>query len=109
MVRRMRDPPDENPCTASRDIEEFGFFLTPMLGHRSKSFETLLRGGSICPQECCASLVSGQRRNRQLDAEKILHPIVFAHTLMDHLFVNSAAARLGFPVHFGVVKHRPYR
>src|ERR1051326_1066648 len=107
MMCGMREAPHHDPGAASAHVKKSCVFFEPGLRHLLQFLEPLARRSSIGPKKLQAVLDSRQPFDCCFDPQKILHPIVLADALMDHLFEHTAAARLGPPRHLDVFEHGP--
>jgi hypothetical protein len=107
MMRRMGNAAHEYPGSTANDIEKLRALLEPGFGHRLQSTLSGQGRRGVFLHELHSRLKCRQRRLAQIYSEKHLHPIIFAHALMDHLLVHTACARLRSPRHLFVLEHCP--
>jgi len=90
MVRRVRNPPNHNPCPGSRYIKKFRFRLPPGVVFRPQRREPLSAVFRIALHEFQSSLRRRQRRRVDVNSQHADKPQIFTHALMHHLLVHVA-------------------
>ncbi len=108
VVRRMCDAAYENPCAIASDIEKLDllFLRTTVQASIAVFPDAALRSG-ISVKKSTSGFACWKVGGFHFYAEHIDHPVVLAHTLMNHLLMDAAATSFGSPRHFAVAKHCP--
>ncbi len=84
--------PGHHPGTGALHIEKGRAAFPPGFVFRLKYGEALAGVFGVALDELEASLLLGQRRSGNVDAEHGAKPQIFTHTLMHHLLMHAAAA-----------------
>src|SRR6185312_678088 len=88
----MSDPTRHDPCAGTHYIEEHRFRFPPKFLFRSQGAKAFCAVLGVTPDKVQAGLWVWKRRGVYVDPQHVREPSVFAHTLMNHLLVNAAAA-----------------
>src|ERR1700675_2081344 len=94
MLGSVSQAPGHHPGTASRHIEKCSRAFPPGFVFLLKNSQPLAGVFGIALDELETSLLLRERRSTHIDAEHGSQPQVFAHALMHHLLMDTAATRV---------------
>src|SRR5216683_4443812 len=94
MVRGVIETAGHNPGAGLDYIEEFGWRLPPRLFFFHKLQQALFAVPGVAHDEFDARFHPRERRSPHIDFEHGAKPKILTDALVNHLFANTAAARV---------------